>query len=92
MKSAPARARQREGEIDLFLGFQCRIKSLEFFRDEVGRQQARGEEIMAEIARLRPTGDVLQDARLRAGWEEHLEDAFEAYGTALDKLWWEMDQ
>lgn len=92
MKPASARAHQREGEIDLFLGFQCRLQSLEFFRDEVGRQQARGEEIMAEIARLRPTGDVLRDARVRAGWEEQLEDAFEVYGTALSRLWWELEQ
>lgn len=74
----------------MFLAFQMRIRSLEFFRDEVRRHQVRGEEVLAEIAALRATGDPLRDARVRAGWEEQLEEIFEDFGCALDKLWWEM--
>ena len=79
-------------QIDVFLGFQLRMQTLEFLSAEVRRLQASGEEIMAELAALRPSGDLLRDARVRAGWEEKLEEIFELFGSALDRLGWEMDQ
>ena len=58
---------------------------------EVQRLKASGEEIVTELAALRPTGDVLRDAQVRAVWEEKLEEVFEQYGSALDRLDWEME-
>ena len=78
------------GQIAAFEAFQVRIRSIEFYRDESLRQQANGEEILAELARLPATGDVLRDGRVRAGWEEKFDEACDAYNAALRHLGWEL--
>ena len=81
-----------QAEIDVFLGFQVRIQSLGFKVREVRRLQTTGEQILAELAALRPTGDVLRDEVQRTEVETRLEQTFELYGAALDRLWWESEQ
>ena len=84
--------REVQAQIDAFLGFQVRIESLGFKAREVRRQQAAGEQILGELAALRPTGDVLRDELVRTMLETRLEEPFDFYSAALDRLWWESAQ
>ena len=90
MKTKTSKALALTGQIDVFLGFQMRIQSLEFLKGEIDRQRERGEKLMADLADMPRTGDVLRDGRREAELEEQLEEAFETYGNALSRLGWEL--